>query len=179
MDEQLFPQQPVPPPARAPPPAIAPMAGQITALATRLKLIEERYANLGKRNQLTEGGLLAFERDAKTELRVLTQQLMEMRKRINEINSKLDAISGELGSVVRKHEFTVLEKYMDLWQPMSFISRDEARRMLLDADAERTSAERGAQIEQTTTDTATMPPATPPPATATPKSGARSDRGGA
>jgi predicted nucleic acid-binding Zn-ribbon protein len=141
MDEQLFPQQPAlqktPVSSLS---AATPMATQITGLATRLKLVEERYTNLARRNQLTEGSLLGFERDSKTELRVLSKQLSDLRKRISEINSKLDAITGELGTVVRKHEFNTVERYIDLWQPMDFVSRDEARRLIADALAMRDAA---------------------------------------
>ena len=115
------------------------LGNQITSIATRLKLVEERYAHLAKRNQLTEGSLMSFEHEAKTELRVLTTQMMALRKRITEINAKLDAIGGEMGSVVRKHEFAAAERYLEMWQPMQFISRDEARRMLDEAIAARST----------------------------------------
>lgn len=115
------------------------LGNQITSIATRLKLVEERYANLAKRNQLTEGSLMSFEHEAKTELRVLTTQMMALRKHITEINAKLDAIGGEMGSVVRKHEFAAAERYLEMWQPMQFISRDEARRMLDEAIAARST----------------------------------------
>lgn len=126
MDEQLFPQAPhgtVMPPAAA-------IANQLSSIATRLKLAEERYSNLSKRNQITEASLLEFEKELKTELRVLTKQTVELRKRLLEMHAKLDAMQGELGSVVQKHEFTVLERYLDLWQPMQFVTREEARRMI-------------------------------------------------
>lgn len=134
MEEQLFPQTAPKPVAAAP---IVPPNAQITGLATRLKLAEERYSNLSKRNQITEESLLSFERDIKSELRVLTKQTVELRKRLSEMNTKIDAMSGELGSVVQKHEFSTVEKYLDLWQPLSFITRDEAKRLIAQALAEK------------------------------------------
>jgi hypothetical protein len=137
MEEQLFPQ-----PAQSAKPAAPPAAPsqQITSIATRLKLAEERYANLSKRNQITEESLLSFERDIKAELRVLTKQTVELRKRLSEMNAKLDAMVGELGSVVQKHEFSTVERYLDLWQPMQFISREEAKRLMAQAIAESAQA---------------------------------------
>lgn len=123
MDEQLFPVPAQQMPAAAP-------SASLTGIATRLKLAEERYANLAKRNELTEGSLLSFEKDIKTELRVLTKQTVELRKRLNEINTKMDAMLAELNVVVQKHEFTAAERYLDLWQPMEFITREEAKRLI-------------------------------------------------
>ena len=150
MEEHLFSQPGVPPPQssqgvsqilppqlanspKASPTLMVPLANQVTGLATRLKLAEERYANLSKRNQLTEESLMGFEKDIRLELKTFGKQLSDLRKKINEINSKLDSISGELGSVVRKQEFSVMEHYLDLWQPMQFITRDEAARLIRDA----------------------------------------------
>lgn len=119
MDEHLFsqerkPEQPAP---------------HVTEVATRLKLAEERYVNLQKRNQLMEESLLSFEREMKSELKVATQQLNDLRRHIVDINQKVDAIEGELQAVVPRHEFQVLERYIDLWQPMRFVTVDEAKRL--------------------------------------------------
>jgi uncharacterized protein YhaN len=131
MDE-LFPQQePRQSPMRI---AQAPeLAAQVTGLATRLKLAEERYANLAKRNQLTEESLLQFEREFTAELRATLQQVTELRRKVAEIDQKVDAIQGELSGFVRKHEFATVERYLDLWQPMRFLTRDEAKRLIADA----------------------------------------------
>jgi hypothetical protein len=108
----------------------------VTALATRVKLAEERYQNLSKRNQITEESLLSFEKDLKAELRVITKQTVELRKRIAEMNAKIDAIMGELDNVVQKPEFGAAERYLELWQPMQFITREEAKRLIAEAVAD-------------------------------------------
>jgi hypothetical protein len=118
LDDQLFAQ----PTAQAAP--------QVTLLATRLKLADERYQNLAKRNQITEESLLSFEREIKLELRALTKQTVELSRHISEINMKMDQMLGELQQVVRKHELTAAERYLELWQPMDFITRDEAKRLI-------------------------------------------------
>lgn len=104
----------------------------VSEIATRLKLAEQRYANLQKRNQLTEDAFLQFERDMRSEVRALTQRSVELRRQITEINEKIDVMLGELGKVVKRHEFAVVERYLDMWQPMKFITHDEARKMIKD-----------------------------------------------
>jgi hypothetical protein len=134
MEEQLFSKPAVP----AQP--IAMPSPQISGLATRVKLVEERYANLVKRNQITEESLLGFERDMKAELRAISSQTVTLRKHLQEIMGKLDGMQGELSAVVHKHEFQTVERYLDLWQPMQFITREEAKRLIADAmEARRTA----------------------------------------
>jgi len=125
MDEHLFAKQ-----KHKQQPQVGP---QLTTLATRLKLTEERYNNLQKRHHLTEESLLSFEREIKTDLRVMTKQLVQVRQKVSEINTKVDMMLGELANVVQKHEFKVLENYLNLWQPMQFVTRDEAKRLIDDA----------------------------------------------
>jgi hypothetical protein len=140
MDEQLFPEQQNQRPTS---PGLATgtsgsgasgnLTSEVTALATRLKLAEERYQNLSKRNQITEESLLAFEKDIKAELRAITKQAVELRKHIADMNMKIDTIMGELGNMVHKPEFSVAERYLDLWQPVEFVTRQEAKRLIADA----------------------------------------------
>ena len=129
LDEQLFPKHG---PAQQAQPGPQP-GGQLAAIATKLKLAEGKYANLQKRNRITEDALLALERDVRAELRVLTEQLVEVRRKVQDVNLKVDAIHGELANVVQKHEFTVVERYLDLWQPLRFVTRDEAQRLIKEA----------------------------------------------
>jgi hypothetical protein len=136
--EELFPQTASQPgqtrqaAAAAASAVTADLNAQLTGVATRLKLMEERYGNLQKRNQLTEETLLSFEREMSTELRVTLQQVVELRRKIADIDQKVSAIQGEFAGFVRKHEFAVVERYLDLWQPVRFVTRDEARRIVQD-----------------------------------------------
>jgi hypothetical protein len=136
MDEELFAKNASPHVSPMSQAILPSMSAQVTNIATRLKLIEDRYSNLAKRNQLTEGSLLAFEKDIKSELRALTRQTVELRKHVSEINSKVDMMVGELGNVVKKHEFAVVERYLDLWQPMNFVTREQAKRIIEDMKSE-------------------------------------------
>jgi len=123
MDEQLFPQQPTK--QHVPAPTL-----EVTTLATRVKLSEERYTNLLKRNQLNESTLLEMEKEMRAELAALTHKTVELRKQITDVNEKVNMILGELASVVQKHEFATVERYLDLWQPMQWITKEEAKRMI-------------------------------------------------
>jgi len=121
LDEQLFHKQP----ARPPQPSV-----ELNALATKLRLVEERYKNIQKRTHLSEDALLGFERDTRAELDVLKTRITELRKVLVDMNAKVDGMVAELSSVVQQHEFKAVEKYLDLWQPMRWVTVEEAKRMV-------------------------------------------------
>ena len=105
---------------------------QVTETASRLSVLEERAVNLQKKTQLTEQGLLEYERETRADLKAVTERLTELARKVEDVREKIDAMAGELGSVVKKHEFTVLERYMDMWEPLSFVTRTEAKMLLKD-----------------------------------------------
>jgi len=121
MAEELFPKKT---------PAAGPVAAGMADVAARLKVLEERYANLVRREQLSEQNLLQFEKDLRSELRALQKRLLETRKHLTTIQERLDTVQGQIGSSVQRHELRVLDAYIDMWQPASFLTREEARKMI-------------------------------------------------
>lgn len=117
MDEQLFPKTQQP-------------NQRVSSVAARLKMAEERYSNLLKRSQMGEESLLQFEKETRAELKALAQKALELKRHIVEINRKVDAMEGELSSVVHKHEFSTVDRYVDMWQPAGFLTREQAKKMI-------------------------------------------------
>ncbi len=138
MEPALFPDKPpeAPAPKRqvgSPPPMLAGLKEQVSETASRLSVLEERAGNLQKKTQLTEQTLLEYEKETRTDLKALTAHLTELARKVEDVKEKIDAMSDELSTVVKKHEIQVLERYIDLWQPLDFVTRDEAKMLLRDA----------------------------------------------
>ncbi len=132
---------PAPPPAQpgAHPvhhgPSLKDVQQSVTNVASRLSVLEGRVMHLQRKTQVTEQGLIKYENETRADIRAFLQRLTELAHKVSEVREKLDAIAGELSSVVRRPEFAVLERYMDLWQPLDFITREEAERLISEARA--------------------------------------------
>lgn len=105
----------------------------VNAAASRLSVIEERMANLRRKSQVTEQSLIEYEHETRADLKAFVQSVTDLARKVEEVKQRIDGIAGELNSVVRKPQFTVLERYMDLWQPMDFVTRDEAKLLIQEA----------------------------------------------
>ncbi len=103
---------------------------RITEVAGRLAVLEERARNLRKRGQVTEQALLEQGREAGADLKALSGRLTELARRVEETREQVESMAGELGSVVKRHELAVLERYLDFWEPLDFLTREEAKRLL-------------------------------------------------
>ncbi len=117
----------------APSPALQRLNESVNETASRLAVLEERLVNLRKKAQLTEQALLGYEKETRADLKALDGTLTEMSRKVSEVKETIDTMAGELSSVVRKPEFQVLERYLDLWQPLSFVTREEAKLLVKEA----------------------------------------------
>lgn len=97
-------------------------------VGSRIKILENRYANLGRKVQLTDQSLLETEENAFKEIKLLGQDLLEVKKRLEEMKEKLDILENEMSSAARYDELKVLENYIDMWQPTNFVTRSELQR---------------------------------------------------
>ncbi len=105
----------------------------VNETASRLSVLEERAGNLRKKTRVIEQGLLEYTRETRADLKALGERLTELARTVGDVKEKIDAMSGELGTVVKKHEIDVLERYLDLWEPLGFVTREEAKMLLGDA----------------------------------------------
>ena len=103
---------------------------QIVDISTRIRLLEERYSNFRREEQLTEQNIIHMEKKISQEFKELDQQLLELKRKMNDLKDDLTMMSGEMGRSVKTHEFKALEKYVHMWMPVDFVTRNEAENLL-------------------------------------------------
>jgi len=106
------------------------LSRNVSSIGARLKVLEERYTNIRKKTQMTDQNLLDFEKDINGELRSLNEDLLDIKRDTSEVNSNLVLMSSELNDSVKISDFKVVEKYVDMWQPMNFVTRNEFNKVM-------------------------------------------------
>jgi predicted nucleic acid-binding protein len=94
-------------------------------VSLRLKVLEERYTNLRKKTQLTDQNLLDFEQNLREELHAVALDILEMKRMFSEIKEKLELLASEMKDAAKASDLKVLQRYLDMWQPMDFVTREE------------------------------------------------------
>ena len=97
----------------------------INMLSRRLRLLEEGFTNLRRFFQVTEENIISKNKHFNSEIKTFNSDLTEMRKEISNLKDKLLLIIKELQSVARRDEVKVLEKYINLWNPVRFVTQTE------------------------------------------------------
>jgi len=113
---------------------IPPMEGltptQLNELIRRLKILEERYTNLQTRSQLTEQNMLSRNRSVATEIKTINLDIHEIKREVEEIKNRILMIIKELQASARKEELKILERYVNMWEPVKFVTHNEVEEVV-------------------------------------------------
>lgn len=109
---------------------LASVRTQLTDVSSRLKMLEERYNTLRKTVQLTEQNAIETEKNNFKELKLVSENMLEVKKTVQEVRDKIRLLEGEINNFVPRTEFKTVERYLSFWEPMDFVSRKEVNDFL-------------------------------------------------
>lgn len=107
-----------------------PISQGINDLGRRLRILEERYTTLRRKGQLNDENLLKTEEDVRTTIKKLNSEINELRKLLIDIDSKLDRFLIQAKNSAKREEVLILRKYLEMWDPLKYLTREEAERLL-------------------------------------------------
>ncbi len=102
----------------------------ITNLNRRLRVLEERYTNLRKKTQVTDQNMLNNNQKINRHIQLIHEDMRELRLEITDIKNKLTLMVKELQMLAKKEELDVLKKYIEMWNPLNFITAKEAESII-------------------------------------------------
>lgn len=122
--------------AKTPAPAInRELESKISSANRRMITIEDRYRNLRKQRQFNERDSLQARKKMEQEIHALDQEISDLHKDIDGMSQRIDMLSREIEGCGKQEDLAVLEKYLELWEPVSFLTVDEAKKMIEEAVA--------------------------------------------
>ena len=106
------------------------MTNDVNSISRRLRLLEESVTNLRRFFQITEENILSKNKYTTAEFKTVQSDIQEIRKEMHEVKEKFIHVVMELQTVARKEEVKVLEKYINLWNPIKFVTQNEVERIV-------------------------------------------------
>lgn len=117
----------------APSNAQDPIVQGMTDLSRRLRVLEERYTVLRRKGQLAEENFIRDMKDLRESVAVVEEEATALRRLLVEIDDKLDRFLEQAKSAAPREDLLVLRKYIELWDPVQYVTREEARRLIAQA----------------------------------------------
>jgi hypothetical protein len=112
--------------------SVSDIAGELNNVGRRLMVIEERYTNLRKKTQVTDQNMLSNNKKVMTDVQTIHSEMDDIKKQITDLVDKMRIIVRELKECAKSQEVAVLQKYINIWEPMNFITRESATKMIKD-----------------------------------------------
>jgi hypothetical protein len=97
----------------------------LSEIASNIRILEDKYANLRKKIQLTDQTFLEMQKNLFKEKKLLTEELTESKMKLQELNDDLATMKSELKDTVKINDLKVLDRYLDLWEPLQYVTRKE------------------------------------------------------
>lgn len=112
------------------PQALSDLSSQVNNVARRLRLMEERYTSTRASVQVNEKNMLDGFKKTHSELRSFHDDIKGFKREINELKDTVKLIVSELKLLAKKEEVKVLERYINIWEPVNFVTQNEVERIV-------------------------------------------------
>jgi hypothetical protein len=110
---------------------------EINMLGRRLRVMEEQITNVRRKMQVTDQNMLSFQKKNTTELKTVNMEINELRRILEDMQNNILLMIKELRLCAKKEEVTVLQRYVNMWEPVNFVTRREVEKIVEEALAER------------------------------------------
>lgn len=120
---------------------------QLNDVSRRLLILEERYSNLRKKTQITDQNMLENSKGYNKQLATMRDSLASFSHQLGDTNDKIKLVIRELQEGAKKQDVDVLTRYVDMWNPVNFVSRDEVFKLIKD-QVETTMMDLNLKIQQ-------------------------------
>lgn len=106
------------------------MAMQVSATSRRLRVLEERYTNLHKKNQLTDQSLLSVTKEFSKEIKALGSDLLDIKRELEDLRDKMKLAVRELQDCAKMEDVQLLKKYVDIFDFVKFTTQKDVERIV-------------------------------------------------
>ncbi|MEK6807511.1 MAG: hypothetical protein AABX75_00630 [Nanoarchaeota archaeon] len=97
----------------------------VASLSSRVRLVEERVDMLRGHIEMLDNSLIEKHKSVISELRGVENDIRTLRGDVEQTKSVVDRMAKRMEELAGKEELKVLERYVSMWQPMSFVTRSE------------------------------------------------------
>ncbi|MBD3354874.1 hypothetical protein GF361_02725 [Candidatus Woesearchaeota archaeon] len=103
---------------------------QLGEISRRLRILESRNTELNRKIELIEKNMLGERKRFNTELKTVDSDVLELKKEVNDMKEKTEMMAGEFKNLAAKEDIEAVRKYVELWEPINFVTREEVEEIV-------------------------------------------------
>ena len=94
-------------------------------LNTRVRILEGKYNLTRERMLLINQNMIDHYKDLNSEIKIIKDDIREIKETLEIIKDTSRSLVKEMAFFARKEQLKVLEKYINMWNPLNFITQEE------------------------------------------------------
>ncbi|RMF55238.1 hypothetical protein D6745_02795 [Candidatus Woesearchaeota archaeon] len=106
-------------------PRLVSLMQSVSNLGFRVRILEEKYVNLRKKNQVTDQNMLESNKRIAVEIRAINADILELNHQLSDLSDEIKLIKAELKEAAKKNDLHLLERYLSYWEPLSFATKSD------------------------------------------------------
>jgi histidyl-tRNA synthetase len=95
-----------------------------------IKAVESKVNNLIREVDMLKGDLIKKNSSLRKEVKTMSDDFLEVRHQQQKTIQKMDLVIKELKQTAGAEEVMTLKKYLDLWNPMHFVTQRDLERAI-------------------------------------------------
>ena len=99
-------------------------------LNTRVRIIEGKYNLTRERMLLINQNMIDHYKDLNSDMKVMKEDIKEIKETLEIIKETSRNLVKEMSFFARKEQLKVLEKYINMWNPLNFVTREEVLELM-------------------------------------------------
>ena len=99
---------------------------RLSAMARAMKLLEERYDTIRQQVRFIDQNLLDTKKKLDAEIKATDDELGELGSELKSLKESLLNFSKELKMAAKVQDLAAISKYIDIWEPVEFLTRQQA-----------------------------------------------------
>ncbi len=96
----------------------------------RLRIIEGKYNLTRERLLAINQTTIDHYKKINSDISLINEDIKELKENISDIKKTIKIVVKELNLFARKDQVKVLEKYINLWNPLNFITEEEVLELI-------------------------------------------------
>lgn len=117
-----------------------------TEITNRMRVLESKQSQFNERLLLVNQNMIDSHKDSQANIKNLRSDIDELKKDLQNVKRVMKHLSEEAANFARKDNLLVLEKYINLWNPLNFVTKKELEETTRKKEPEPMQKEEGAKI---------------------------------
>ena len=97
----------------------------VSELNTRIRALESRHTLLSEKLLLVNENMIDEYKKLMKEIKAVDQDIKELQGEVSKLKEITHHLVKEIDNFARKEEVKVLEKYINMWNPLKFVTEED------------------------------------------------------